>query len=197
MTEQYIELRGGGWLRYLPDFYSKPKADALLERLSSDIQWEHHRQPRLIKWVGDFAYVYTGVSHQKTPWTPILLGIRRDVQKETFKVSRSQFKGVLLNLYRDGKDSVGYHTDAEPMLKPDSPITSLSLGVTRRFLLRYNGVVHAGEETPKILEFELVHGSLLIMGGTTQRYWKHSVPKQLRVTEPRINLTFREYNTPD
>lgn len=192
--EQTVSLLGGGWLRLLPSFYSSRKADVLFDRLLHETSWENHRQPRLIKWVGDFDYAYTGVSHKKVQWTPILLGIRRDVQKATFDESRAQFKGVLMNLYRDGNDSVGYHTDAEPTLKPDSPIASLSLGAARRFLLKYIGPIPTGEEPPDVVEVELTHGSLLIMGGTTQRFWKHSIPKQLRITKPRVNLTFREYN---
>ncbi|MFM7126496.1 MAG: alpha-ketoglutarate-dependent dioxygenase AlkB family protein, partial [Actinomycetota bacterium] len=94
------------------------------------------------------------------------------------------FNSVLVNLYRDGNDSMGWHADDEPELGPEPVIASVSLGRTRRFRLRHR-------ETRDIVEIDLESGSLLVMSGLSQARWMHAVPKSKRIVEPRINLTFR------
>jgi alkylated DNA repair dioxygenase AlkB len=104
-----------------------------------------------------------------------------------FGESRGQFQGVLANLYRDGRDAMGLHADDEPELKPDAEIASVSLGAVRRFVLKPRDAAQAP------FELQPAHGSLLVMAGTTQRHWRHGVPRAARVSAPRINLTFRQY----
>src|SRR5262249_20593576 len=109
-----------------------------------------------------------------------LVGLRRRIEQ----ASQAPFNSLLLNFYRDGNDSVGYHTDADDHVGLNPIVPSLSLGATRRFLLKHD----AGGE---LLAFDLPHGSLLIMAGTTEHYWKRSVPKTKAAVGERINLTFR------
>jgi alkylated DNA repair dioxygenase AlkB len=97
-----------------------------------------------------------------------------------------RFNSVLLNLYRNGRDSMGWHADDEPELGPAPAIASVSLGALRRFRLRPRaGLVHAP------LSLDLPHGSLLLMRGPTQQHWQHALPKTARPVGPRLNLTFR------
>ncbi|MGB5120416.1 MAG: alpha-ketoglutarate-dependent dioxygenase AlkB, partial [Vibrio fluvialis] len=113
-------------------------------------------------------------------WTPMLA----DLKQRCELLACQAFNSVLANLYRDGQDSMGWHQDNEPELGQQPVIASLSLGETRRFVLRH---LHSKEK----LELPLSHGSLLIMAGNTQHFWQHCVPKTVRTLEPRINLTFR------
>ena len=140
-------------------------------------------QPRLTAWYGDAGktYTYSGITMQPSPWTENLLNLKATVEA----VSGVTFNSVLLNLYRDGNDSMGWHSDDEPELGQNPVIGSLSLGGTRRFRLRHRvqtGLKH---------ELELTSGSFLLMQGTTQHYWQHHIPKTRRCVSPRINLTFR------
>jgi alkylated DNA repair dioxygenase AlkB len=102
-----------------------------------------------------------------------------------------RFNSVLLNLYRDGRDGMGWHSDDEPELGREPTIASLSFGATRRFLLR-----HRERRDLPTLELRPANGSLILMSGVTQRYWKHQVPKTARPTGPRLNLTFRSIAIP-
>jgi alkylated DNA repair dioxygenase AlkB len=104
---------------------------------------------------------------------------------------RHTFNSVLVNLYRDGQDSMGYHADDEPELGPEPVIAAVSLGATRRFILR----ARRKKGTTPPTELALGHGSLLVMKGTTQRDWVHAVPKERAVTDRRMNLTFRWVRT--
>jgi alkylated DNA repair dioxygenase AlkB len=115
------------------------------------------------------------------PWSEALLEIKARIEG----VSPTTFNSVLMNLYRDGRDSVGWHSDDEPELGEMPVIGSVSLGGTRSFVLR-----HKKRKVPA-LELELTHGSYLLMKGSTQRFWKHRVPRTTDRVEPRINLTFR------
>ncbi len=138
--------------------------------------------PRLEAWHGDpgAGYRYSGLDHDPQPWTPLLLALRERIER----VSNARYNSVLINLYRDGGDSNGWHADDERELGPEPAIASLSLGAARRFLLR-----HRADATQ--VEIVLEDGSLLLMRGRTQQCWKHTVPKERRVRDPRINLTFR------
>jgi alkylated DNA repair dioxygenase AlkB len=115
------------------------------------------------------------------PFPEFLDPLRRRISQD----GGVQFNTALANFYRDGRDGVSWHSDDEPELGRDPVIASLSLGATRRFLLRKK-VDHS-----QCLEFELDHGSLLWMSGDTQEVWEHSVPKSGRQVAARINLTFR------
>jgi alkylated DNA repair dioxygenase AlkB len=110
----------------------------------------------------------------------------RELRTRLEKASGGSFNSVLLNLYRDGVDSMGWHSDDEPELGERPVIASVSLGATRRFRLRHKT---RADLEPVVVDLE--HGSLLIMKGETQRFWKHQLPKSRRVSEPRLNLTFR------
>jgi alkylated DNA repair dioxygenase AlkB len=137
--------------------------------------------PRLQAWYGDRRYAYSGLRLVPLPWTPLLDNIRRRISA-TFK---HEFNSVLLNYYRDGNDSVAWHSDDEHELGPDPQIASLSLGIPRRFELK-----HRTRNDPKV-SMLLEDGSLLLMGSGLQRHWKHQLPKDAGITAPRLNLTFR------
>ena len=178
-----------------------PAADgaALLPLLVAEVAWEQRAirlfgqqvpQPRLTAWYGDPAarYTYSGLAWEPRPWTPALLALRQRVEAAT----STQFNSVLLNYYRHGQDSMGWHADDEPELGPAPVIASLSLGATRRFRLR----PRAGLDHPP-QSLDLPGGSLLLMRGATQRHWQHALPKTARPAGPRLNLTFRLVLAPD
>jgi alkylated DNA repair dioxygenase AlkB len=121
------------------------------------------------------------VTHHAAHWTPELIAVKERAEAAAGTIWNS----LLLNLYRDGRDSIGFHADDEPELGTNPMIGSISLGAERRFVLKHP----ASGET---LEFNLPHGSLLVMGGTSQHHWRHGVPKTARPVGPRINLTFRQ-----
>ena len=172
-----------------------PAADcaALLPLLVAEVAWEQRAirlfgqqvpQPRLTAWYGDPAarYTYSGLTWEPRPWTPVLLALRQRVEAAV----GTHFNSVLLNYYRHGQDSMGWHADDEPELGPAPAIASISLGATRRFRLR----PRAGLDHPS-QSLDLPGGSLLLMRGPTQRHWQHALPKTARPTGPRLNLTFR------
>ena len=165
----------------------------LLERLIADVQWREEDivlwgrkfpQPRLIAWYGDAgaSYTYSGVRHDPLPWTDLLLGIKASVER----VTAARFNSVLANYYRHERDSMGLHSDDEPELGPEPVIASLSLGEVRTFVMR-----HKKRKDLPAMRLALASGSLLLMRGTTQRFWRHGVDKQSAPCGPRINLTFR------
>ena len=137
-----------------------------------------------VAWYGDSnsIYTYSGIKLAPLPWTDLLLQIKRRVEAAAV----SSFNSVLLNYYRDNRDSMGFHSDDEPELGLRPTIASLTLGDERRFVLKHkrNGFV-------KPVRLRLASGSLLLMKGDTQQYWKHGIAKETRVCGPRINLTFR------
>ncbi len=173
------------------------EADVLFARLLREIDWQVHRirmfgrlvdSPRLSCWIGDpqAAYVYSGTRFAPQPWPQALVPLRERLAPLLQAVAGAPPpNSVLANLYRDGKDSMGWHSDDEPELGPRPAIASISLGAPRRFLLRHRG-------RPELRwDAALTHGSLLLMAGETQRHYRHAVPKTARVVGPRINLTFR------
>ena len=182
-----------GDLRYAPGFLAPTEADQFMRQLLDGIEWQQHHvvvfgrplpAPRLSAWHGSAAahYTYSGLALEPRPWTAPLLALKT----RTEAAVASPFNSVLLNQYRDGRDSMGWHSDDEPELGPNPTIASLSLGGTRRFLLRHKHRAHPSVEIP------LGHGALLIMRGPTQTYWQHQVPKTRRPCAPRLNLTFRQ-----
>lgn len=186
---------GGGECGYRPGFYPPDEAARLAEQLTRQVPWGLHQirifgrwvnEPRQTAWYGDPAavYTYSGVTMKPSPWTPLLSRIRGEVEA----ACGTSFNSVLLNHYRDGQDYMGWHSDDEPELGTDPVIASLSLGAERRFCLKRRT---APEERR---EFTLGDGSLFIMRGALQHHWLHSVPKALKVSKPRINLTFRQIN---
>jgi alkylated DNA repair dioxygenase AlkB len=167
--------------------------DEILRELISSVPWQQHRilvwgkvhlQPRLIAWYGDpdTVYTYSGITLAPLPWTDLLLEIKERAETAT----AASFNSVLLNYYRDNRDSMGFHSDFEPTLGNRPVIASVSLGEERTFVLK-----HKTNQLAKPVRLKLASGSLLLMKGETQRYWKHGVAKQTRPCGPRINLTFR------
>ncbi|QDA59939.1 alpha-ketoglutarate-dependent dioxygenase AlkB family protein [Hymenobacter jejuensis] len=178
-----------------PDFLPATEADVLLQELTDTIPWRQESlvlygkpvlQPRLTSWHGDAAarYRYSGLSLEPQPWTPALQRLRHQVEAAAGTV----FNSVLLNLYRAGQDSMGWHADNEPELGPEPVIASVSLGAVRRFRLKPRDP-HRTPHEP--LSLDLPSGSLLLMQGSTQQHWLHAVPKTTRPVGPRLNLTFR------
>jgi len=186
-----IDLPDGA-LRLWPAAFETVEAGELFAGLRHGIDWQQEEiaifgarrpVPRLVAWHGDPAahYTYSGTAHSPRSWTPPLQRVR----ELTERLTGATFNAVLLNLYRDGRDGMGWHSDDEPELGPAPVIASVSLGATRRFCLR-----HRRRKALK-LDLSLGHGSLLLMAGSTQRHWVHAVPKTSRPVGERINLTFR------
>ena len=136
--------------------------------------------PRLTAWHGEAGYVYSGIRMEPASWNEPLLELRAVAER----LGGQPFNSVLLNLYRDGRDSVSWHADNEPGLGREPVIASISLGAVRRFQLRHR-------RRNERLGLDLPHGSCLIMAGATQHHWLHQLPKTARPVGPRINLTFR------
>lgn len=179
-------------VRFYPDFFNPAESAALLADLTQNIAWkQEHIQlfgdpvamPRLTAWYGDEGktYTYSGLTSHPIPWTDTLLKIKARVEAPANIV----FNSVLLNLYRDGRDSMGWHSDDEPELGTDPVIASVTFGATRTFQFKH-------KQNPNLrAAVELTSGSLLIMAGTTQHFWKHQIPKSKKPLDARINLTFR------
>lgn len=140
-----------------------------------------HPEPRLTAWYGDHPYTYSGIKRDPLPWTMRLIALKSLVEV----VADHEFNSCLLNFYRDGRDSIGFHSDDEPELGPEPTIASLSLGGTRTFILRHKARAHSD------MKLDLGDGDLLVMRGPTQQHWKHGINKVAHA-EPRINLTFRD-----
>ncbi len=178
---------------YLSDLKLGRDRDAVLHELIADIPWRQERisvwgkmylQPRLIAWYGDRGsyYTYSGITLAPLPWTDLLLEIRNRVET----VTATAFNSVLINYYRDNRDSMGFHSDDEPELGDRPVIASVSLGEQRTFVMK-----HKLNKLAKPVRLRLESGSLLLMRGETQRYWKHGIAKETRRSGPRVNLTFR------
>ncbi|MET1079086.1 MAG: alpha-ketoglutarate-dependent dioxygenase AlkB [Pseudomonas sp.] len=179
-------------LRLVPGWVDAALADDWLAQLLADTAWQQpevrlygrrHPVPRLLAWYGDAGchYRYSGISHAPLPWTPLLNGIRQRVEA----TAGQRLNGVLLNLYRDGQDAMGWHSDDEAILGRNPLIASVSLGGERRFDLRRKGVSRIEHSVA------LTHGSLLVMAGATQHHWQHQVARTRKHCAPRLNLTFR------
>ncbi|MEE2856847.1 MAG: alpha-ketoglutarate-dependent dioxygenase AlkB [Planctomycetota bacterium] len=190
------EQLSGASIRYCPDFLDRPDQKRLHRRLREELYWDQsqvtvfgksHAIPRLEAWHGDpiATYRYSGTDHSPHPWTTALDEIRQLLQE--FR-SDLQFNSVLGNLYRDGEDAMGWHSDDEPELGENPCIASVSLGAGRDFRLR-----HRTNKDIDPVTIHLESGSLLLMEGTTQKCWQHSIPRRRGRNSPgeRINLTFR------
>jgi alkylated DNA repair dioxygenase AlkB len=191
LSKGYNLLPKEGEVLVYPEFFSKEESDRLFEALSRTIQWQQDKirlfgkaidLPRLTAYYGEdnMPYSYSGIKMNPHPFTPELLEIKSKIEKE----AQVHFTSVLLNRYRDGKDSMAWHCDNEPELGRNPIIGSVSFGATRTFKFRHL----QDRSVEKIL---LTHGSFLLMQGETQHKWEHAIPKSSRVLSPRINLTFR------
>ena len=177
---------------FAPQFFSNEESDAYFERLMEEVNWQQESikmfgkllpMPRLTAWYGDKGYTYSGLQNKPQPWLPVLQELKERVEQATGQ----KYNSVLLNLYRSGQDSMGWHSDNEAELGPEPDIASLSFGGERKFSFR-----HRTNKALKPISINLGHGSLLLMRGPTQHHWLHQVSKTARTVEPRINLTFRK-----
>ena len=182
-----------GELEYYPEFIDKRLADIYLDHLLHLGNWRHDKiklfgkeifQPRLTALFGESGkkYSYSGLEMKPEPFTREL----EEIRKRCEKYSKTSFNVCLANFYRDGSDSMGWHADDEKELGKKPVIASVSFGAERVFHLKHKKATTAKHK------IRLQHGSLLIMKGTTQEFWKHQLPKTKKLVGPRINLTFRK-----
>lgn len=187
----------GGELVYLRNWMDTSLADELLVELTRNVAWQSRAirmfgkkvmQPRKIAFQGDpgICYAYSGNLHHADDWHGAVAGLRDSLVSP----AGVRFNCALLNLYRHGQDSMGWHADDEPELGPAPIIASVSLGGSRRFVLRRKS--NPGQK----IEIEPEHGSLILMRGDLQQHWQHQLPKTARPVAPRINLTFRKIVRP-
>lgn len=181
-----------GQVYYYDNFLTHQQADSYYEQLKNRLAWRNDKiwlfgrwvaQPRLVAWHADkgLDYTYSGMTMEAQAWVAPLLTLKAQIEQ---KIGHS-FNSVLANYYRNGQDSMGWHSDDEKELGKMPVMASLSLGVERRFRFKHK------KNKDLRLAIQLKHGSLLIMQGKTQTYWQHTIPKSKPVTEGRINLTFR------
>jgi len=178
-----------------PNFFGKNDADYLFGRLKDLDIWSQKKitvfgrevlEPRFSAWMGDSdaLYTYSKTTFQPLPWIEEVYYVKERLEG----FIGSSFNSVLLNLYRDGKDSMGKHRDNERELGARPLIASLSLGATRDFIFHE---INAKRRH----SVPLAHGDLLLMSGETQELWHHSLPRRLKESGPRINLTFRQISS--
>ncbi|MGQ9425200.1 alpha-ketoglutarate-dependent dioxygenase AlkB family protein [Gilvimarinus sp. F26214L] len=197
-TEDQSIVMEGGELLLIRGWLDTNESSKLFSSLRRTIAWEQStiriagrpvQIPRLNAWYGDpgCGYRYSGTDFEPHPWTPELQTLRERVQTTLAKICPGfHINSALLNLYRDGADSVGWHSDNEPELGPRPQIASVSLGGSRRFVFKHRrdkGLKH---------ELLLESGSLLLMLGDTQRNWVHALPKTRKPVQERINITLRQ-----
>ena len=191
-----IEISGNllpfdGVVKYYGKVMEQQQSLLYLDALLQNIEWKndeaiifgrHIITKRKVAWYADAGYEYTYSNKTKMalPWTKELLAIKELVDEKTGTI----FNSRLLNLYHNGDEGMAWHSDDEKTLAPDSPIASFSFGAERKFMLKH-------KKTKETVSIILESGSLLVMKGTTQTNWLHSLPKSKRITQPRINLTFR------
>jgi alkylated DNA repair dioxygenase AlkB len=191
-TEKIIFNLPNAEIEYYPSFFDVEKSDLYFKKLQSEIPWQQdditvfgktHPQPRLTALFGNEGkpYSYSNIIMHPHKWNIILTHIKEEIEM----VCDAKFTTVLLNYYRNGKDSNGWHADNEKELGNNPTIASVSFGAERIFHLKHNFIAEAKQK------INLQHGSLLIMQGETQHYWKHQIPKTSKEIGPRINLTFR------
>ena len=181
-----------GELLYFPNFLAKETADVYFEELLADIPWQADKitvfgktydQPRLtsLHALNATPYTYSNITMHPHPMGLVLSSLLEKIKE----VKNHPFNAVLLNLYRSGQDSNGWHADNEKELGTNPVIASISLGQERFFHLKHRKIKE------QRLKIKLEHGSLLIMGGAMQHHWLHQIPKTSKPIDSRINLTFR------
>lgn len=185
-----IKINGGEYI-YLPNFLNLVKANNFMSSFIEEIDWNQEgmmmygkyvKFPRLTAWYGenDKPYSFSGITLQPKSWNNELLEIKKLIEP----IAKTSFNSVLLNRYRDGSDSISWHTDAEKELGRNPIIASINFGAERVFQLRHM-------KTQERIDILLKHGSLLIMLGELQHNWQHQIPKTKKVIGERVNLTFR------
>ena len=180
-----------GIVTYYGKIFSKEESLIYLEKMLHDIEWKHDEAviygkhlitKRKAAWYGDqnYSYTYSNTTKHALPWTKELLSLKARVEEKT----ETSFNSCLLNLYHDGNEGMAWHSDDEKSLGKNTTIASLSLGAERKFSLKH-------KVTKETVSLVLENGSLLVMKGSTQTHWQHSLPKTTKVKIPRVNLTFR------
>ena len=184
-------LPADGIVNYHGTIMSAAEADRYRDALLREVPWQpdevliygkHITTARKVAWYGDahFAYTYSGITRKALPWNRELLELKALIEQR----SGERFNSCLLNLYHDGNEGMSWHSDDEKTLGRHSAIASLSLGAERRFCFKH-------KHKPLNAEILLEHGALLLMKGSTQTNWLHSIPKSKKISDLRINLTFR------
>ena len=180
-----------GLVNYHGRLLPRTAADHYFAALLNAVPWQHDEAiifgkhivtARKVAWYGDadFAYAYSGITRHALPWNPELTQLKTLVEEHC----GTSFNSCLLNLYADGSEGMGWHSDDEKTLAHHAAIASVSFGAERRFCFKHKRI----SQTAEIV---LEHGSLLVMKGETQTHWLHSIPKAKPILAPRINLTFR------
>jgi alkylated DNA repair dioxygenase AlkB len=180
-----------GVTSYYGKVFSEKESNDFFNRLMREIEWKSDQAvifgkvietKRKVAWYGDepFSYTYSGRTKTALPWNETLLRIKEKIET----VSGESFNSCLLNLYHDGSEGMAYHSDGEKDLKDNGAISSVSFGAERKFNFKH-------KTTKELVSLILENGSLLMMKGTTQKFWLHRLPTTTRVIQPRISLTFR------
>ncbi|MFT4859973.1 MAG: alkylated DNA repair dioxygenase AlkB [Algoriphagus sp.] len=180
-----------GIVNYFGFVLTNDEADVFYKKLMENIEWKNDQTmmfgklietKRKVGWYGQypFEYTYSKITKKALPWTVELEKLKDICEKQTGET----YNSCLLNLYHDGSEGMGWHSDGEKDLKKNGSIASMSFGAVRKFTLKHR-------ETAEKVEVILEHGSLLEMAGTCQTHWLHRLPPTTKVTQPRINLTFR------
>ncbi|MBS1949654.1 MAG: DNA repair system specific for alkylated DNA [Cytophagales bacterium] len=180
-----------GTVNYYGKLFARQQADIYFEKLLNTIEWRNDEAiifgkkiitKRKVAWYGDkpFEYTYSNTTKFALPWTRELLELKTAIEKETGET----FNSCLLNLYHNGEEGMAWHSDGETDLKKNGAIGSLTFGAERKFAFKH-------KQTSEKIELILEHGSLLVMKDTTQTFWLHRLPPTKRITQPRVNLTFR------
>ena len=186
-----------GELLLIPELFSHQESERLLHELLAGVRWDQKviriygrevASPRLTAWYGDpgAVYAYSGITLDPLPWIRPIAEVKQRIEAQAGCI----FNGVLVNQYRDGLDSMGWHSDDERELGEEPVIGSVSFGADRRFLLR-----HRERKDLEVLEFPLGGGAGLVMRGATQSHWGHQVPKTGGKGGIRVNLTYRRILT--
>ncbi len=181
-----------GQVFYYPNFFETSIEQNIIQSLTENVAWKQEQirmfgkmldMPRLTAWYGeeDKVYQYSGLQNIPLPWTDQMLQLKNKIENKT----ETAYNAALFNYYRNGNDSMGWHSDNEKELGQNPTIASVSFGATRTFQFK-----HRTEKTPNI-SIELEHNSLLFMTKETQHHWLHQIPKTKKNVAARINITFR------
>ena len=181
-------------VEYFENFFDLEQSQSYLKQLTNSVKWKREQikmwgkeivTKKRIAWYADEykSYTYSGSTFHPVQWNEVLLEIKKQLEQRI----KFKFNSVLLNEYKSGEVGMGWHSDDEKELGIDPIIASLSFGANRDFIFK-----HKTDKSFEKIKIHLKSGSLLIMSGSTQHYWKHSLPKRLKVREPRVNLTFRK-----
>lgn len=185
-------LPKNGCAIYLGQVLEEAKATEFYQELLDEVAWQNDEiiifgkriiTSRKTAWYGDqeFIYQYSKIERKALSWTATLKTVKNFVEE----VTGEKFNSCLLNLYHSGAESMGWHCDNESSIVKNSTIASLSLGSVRKFSFKH-------KIAKEVVSLNLQNGSLLLMQGETQKNWLHSLPKAMKIKEPRINLTFRK-----